>query len=71
MSDEFWNNIRKPIPVEPGTRIRLISMPDDPDPVPSGTYGIVESGNGAQLNVKWENGRSLHLLIGIDAYEVV
>lgn len=70
MSD-FWGNLGKESPVAEGTRIRLISMPDDPDPIPYGTLGTVIGGNGAQLSVKWDNGRSLHLLVGIDDYEVV
>lgn len=71
LEDTFWANIGKPCPVEPGTRIRLVSMSDDPDPVPAGTLGTVDSGNGSQLFVKWDNGRSLHLLLGIDQFEIV
>lgn len=71
LDKDFWNMMREPCPHPSGTRIRLISMPDDPDPVPAGTMGTVDHGNGAQLFVKWDNGRSLHLLVGIDKYEVV
>ena len=28
--------------IEPGTRIRLLSMPDDPSPLPHGATGTVE-----------------------------
>lgn len=70
--DTFWDDVAKPSPVEPGTRIRLISMPDDPDPIPSGTCGIVrESSNGAQLYVDWDIPRSLCVVVGVDEYEIV
>lgn len=68
---DFWARMSEPCPVEPGTRIRLIDMPDDPDPVPYGTLGTVDHGNGSQISVKWDNGRSLHLLVGIDKFEIV
>lgn len=69
---DFWSNLGKPSPVPIGSRIRLISMPDDPDPIPPGTCGTVDYySNGAQLTVKWDNGRSLRLLVGIDEYEVI
>ncbi len=53
--------------IQPGDRIVLLSMPHDPDPVPVGTEGTVEEVNdvgfGAftQVEVSWDNGRTLML----------
>lgn len=72
MKDTFWDDLAKPSPVSPGTRIRLISMPDDPDPIPTGTCGTVKEGsNGAQIYVDWDIPRSLCLAVGVDTYEVL
>lgn len=71
-NDTFWDDLSKPSPVPPGTRIRLISMPDDPDPIPVGTCGTVkESSSRAQINVDWDIPRSLCLIVGIDEFEVI
>lgn len=70
-NQRFFNRLRDPLPVPTGTRIRLLSMPDDPDPIPSGTEGTVTGGNGAQMYVDWDNGRSLILAVGIDRWTVV
>lgn len=70
-TDYFWANIGNPCPVKPGTRIELLEMSWDPDPILAGTLGTVLDGNGSQLFVKWDNGRSLHLLIGVDKYREV
>ena len=58
-----------------GTRIRLISMPEDPDPVPTGTMGTVllthvHSG-WCQVEVAWDNGRSLMLTMPDDCVAIV
>jgi hypothetical protein len=58
----------------PGDRIRLISMPNDPDPIPAGSTGTVISattGTFAQIDVDWDNGRSLALIPGVDQYEII
>ena len=56
----------------PGTRVRLVRMPDDPNPVPEGTTGTVLAVDGAgQLLMQWDNGRSLSLLPGVDSFEVL
>ena len=65
--------------VEPGTRIRLGYMPDDPDPVPVGTLGTVEWATRMtferrptwQIGVKWDNGRTLMLVSPPDSFSVV
>lgn len=62
-----------------GDRIELLSMPDDPDPVPTGTQGTVESitrvpmrgKSFTQVGVKWDNGRTLSLVMPPDRVKVV
>ena len=61
-----------------GKRVRVISFAPDPitgkpeqDPVPSGTEGDVYHTGGGVLNVKWDNGRALGLIHGLDQYVVL
>jgi len=55
-----------------GRRIRLIQMHGDPHPVEPGTYGTIEYlDDGGVLHVKWDNGRTLGLIINIDEFEFV
>ena len=56
----------------PGTRIRLLNMPNDPNPLPAGSCGTVRAVDDAgQLLMQWDNGRSLSLLPGVDSFEVL
>lgn len=58
----------------PGTRISMIKMPDPPEtlPIPPGTIGTVKYADDAgQLHIKWENGRSLAVIPGVDEFLVV
>ena len=62
-----------------GDRVRLIAMPDDPDPIPAGATGTVlavTTGRFAQIEVEWDalpNGsrRTLALIPGVDRYEII
>jgi hypothetical protein len=47
-------------------------MPDDPKPIESGTLGTVQAVDDAgQLLMKWDNGRSLSLIPGVDNFHTV
>ena len=55
-----------------GTRIELIRMDDPFHPVPSGTRGTVEYVDDAgQIHMKWDNGRGLALIEGVDTFKVI
>lgn len=55
-----------------GKRIRLINMPDDPNPIPSGSIGTVEFIDDAFIiHVKWDDGRKLGLVPDVDDYELI
>lgn len=58
-----------------GDRIRLVSMPEDPDPVPLGSIGTViavyDHEGWTQVDVAWDNGRSLMLTMPDDCVAIV
>ena len=58
-----------------GDRIRLVSMPQDPDPIAVGSLGTVvdvyEHHEWAQVDVDWDNGRSLMLTMPDDCVAIV
>jgi hypothetical protein len=58
-----------------GDRIRLVSMTDDPDPIPTdalGTIaGVYPQRGWTQVDVNWDSGRSLMLTIPPDRIELV
>jgi len=63
-------------PVEEGSRIRLLSMPNDPHPIPAGSEGVVDRvvklwGNEWQIGVVWDSGRTLSLIYPIDRFSVI
>jgi hypothetical protein len=54
-----------------GTRIKLRFM-NDSQAVPSGTLGTVARVDDmGTIHMKWDNGRSLGLVVGEDSFEVV
>jgi Domain of unknown function (DUF4314) len=54
-----------------GKRIKLIKMYEDPFPVEPGQCGTVYHVGADVLNVKWDNGRSLGVIVGVDEFEVI
>lgn len=53
-----------------GDRVVLESMDNDPNPVPIGIEGTIRHIGGGVVNVDWDNGRSLGLIIGVDQFTV-
>ncbi len=55
-----------------GTMIRLISMAEEPFPLPAGSIGEVEMIDDAgNLHMKWQCGRGLALIADADTFEVI
>jgi len=55
-----------------GKRIELIEMPEDPHPVEPGTVGTCEMVDGlGHLEMKWDDGRTLSLIPGVDRFKVL
>lgn len=55
-----------------GTRIRLLKMEDDPNPIPIGTCGtVIGIDDIKSLIVEWDNGRTLNVLYKIDEVEKI
>ena len=54
-----------------GKRVRLIEPMDDPHPILVGREGLVYNVGYGVVNVKWDNGRTLGLIIGLDVFEVI
>ena len=63
----------------PGDRIRLVAMADDPDPIMPGQTGTVtgvaqhgcDESTWHQIDVAWDNGRTLMLVCPPDIFEIV
>lgn len=68
---DFVRDLARPCPEAKGTRIELVSMGSDPDPILPGAKGTVSGGSGAQLWVDWDDGRALNLLLPQDRYRVI
>lgn len=67
-------------PCKVGDRIRLIHMPDDPNPIEPGDEGTVNhihefrggvNGSQTHIGVSWDSGRSLALIHPVDSFEVI
>jgi hypothetical protein len=46
-------------------------MFDGPHPIESGTMGTISHIGGDVMNVTWDNGRNLGVVIGVDKYEIL
>lgn len=62
-------------PCEKDDRIELVQMGDDPHPIPVGTKGTVTAlgyfQKAFQIEVKWDNGRSLALVCPPDTFKII
>ena len=58
-----------------GDRIRLIEMPDDPDPLPEGAEGtvvmVIELNGAEQIAVEWDDGQQRGLTTPSDTFVVI
>ena len=54
-----------------GKRVKLIEPMNDPHPIEVGSEGVVYNVGFDVINVKWDNGRSLGLIIGEDKFEIL
>lgn len=55
-----------------GMRIRMVSMTDDPNPITPGTEGTIRLVDGMGIiHVKWDDGRTLGVIPGIDHYQLM
>jgi hypothetical protein len=53
-----------------GKRITLIEMVDEDNPIQSGMKGVVTHVGGGVINVRWDNGRNLGVIVGEDKYTI-
>ena len=70
MRPEQVKRIKEQYPA--GTRLCCDSMPDDPRPIEPGTLGtVVGVDDAGSIMMKWDNGRSLSLVPGVDSFHIV
>ena len=59
-------------PSEEVEKIKKLFPMDDSQAVPSGTLGTVDHiDDDGQLHMKWDNGRTLALIYGVDQFETI
>lgn len=72
LTNESINNNSSNPTVEPGDRIEMIQMADDPAPIEAGTKGTVITIDGiGQIHVNWDNGRSLAIIPEEDRFKII
>lgn len=58
-----------------GERIELLSMPNDPDPIPVGSQGTIthveKLDDSYQIDVDWDSGRTLMLITPPDRFRTL
>lgn len=54
-----------------GKRIRCIEMVDETYPVPPDTEGTIYNVGFDVINVKWDNGRNIGIIVDMDRYEII
>jgi hypothetical protein len=59
-----------------GKDIVMVEMPNDPDPIKTGSLGTIQGINHLetmddQIFVRWDNGRSLSIIAGTDIFQVL
>ena len=68
-----------PLTLKSGDRVRLIEMPNDPDPVQAGSEGVVDfvtdigfrGKREIQVCIRWDSGRGLNCICPPDVLELV
>lgn len=69
INENKLNYIKEKYPV--GSRVKLNYM-EDPYAVPSETLGTIEYiDDEGQIEVSWDNGRTLSLIYGVDSFDVI
>jgi hypothetical protein len=55
-----------------GKRIRMTeTMSNDPNPIEKGDEGTIVHVGGGVINVNWDSGRRLGVVVGEDSYEII
>lgn len=55
-----------------GTKVQLVKMYDYLNPVPIGTKGTITNIDSiGTLDILWENGRTLGLIVGLDEFKII
>lgn len=55
-----------------GKRIRMTeTMSNDPKPIEKGEEGTISHVGGGVINVNWDSGRRLGVVVGEDSYEII